>query len=171
MTAISAQKNKKIKRERKWHYYICVWNTEEANVTGNIKTDPIITGRSWESCSINRTMVIDFPPLSLKVTEEITRLTFLKYFHLQNIETMRLPNQGVWVYSLIHWKICWKACHYSFRNCPSFSYRTPWNMQHHICWLFTKNLAESVSVHFSTQPQPQQRRGIMHAELSLIQPY
>jgi len=48
---------------------------------------------------------------------------------------MHLPNQGVWVYSLIRWKICWKACHYSFRNCPSFSYGTPWNMQHYI---FTK---------------------------------
>ncbi len=56
---------------------------------------------------------------------ESTHLTFLKYFNLRNIETIRLPNQEVWVYSLIHWKICWKACHYSFRNCPSFSYRTP----------------------------------------------
>lgn len=43
MTVIPAQKKE---RERKWHYYICVQKTEEANVTGNIKTDPIITGRS-----------------------------------------------------------------------------------------------------------------------------
>lgn len=44
---LTKNRNKKIKeRERKLHYYICVQNTEEANVTGNIKTDPIITGRS-----------------------------------------------------------------------------------------------------------------------------
>jgi len=33
-------------------------------------------------------MVIDFWPLSLKVTEEITHLTYLKYFHLRYTEKL-----------------------------------------------------------------------------------
>ncbi len=89
-------------------------------MTGNIKTDPIITGRSWESCSSKWTMVIDFPPLSLK--EPISHFSSILI-----CETLRLYAYQIkkFVYSLIHWKICWKAFHYSFRNCPSFSYRTP----------------------------------------------
>lgn len=165
---LTKNRNKKIKeRERKLHYYICVYNTEEANMTGNIKTDPIITGRSWESCSINRTMVIDIPPLSLNVPIS----------HLSNIficKTLRLYSYQIKKFGCILWfteKYAEKLAITHSEIVLVFHTGPPWNMQHHVCWLFTKNIAESVSVHFSTEPQPQQRKRIKHAELSLIQSY